>query len=75
MALSAGKYEVVSRVETPECSLRLIRLGPGRQVEQHFHEHSTQVYFVLSGEVEITVGREQRRLQAQQSARVPPFMP
>jgi len=73
--VAVGNYEVVSHTETPECSLRLIRLGAGRQVELHYHERTTQIYFALMGEVEVTINREQRRLQPHHSARVPPFIP
>lgn len=75
MPVSVGNYEVVSHVETAECSLRVIRLGADRQVELHYHERSSQIYFVLVGEVEITINRDHQRLQPQQSARVAPFIP
>ncbi|MBI2916423.1 MAG: cupin domain-containing protein [Chloroflexi bacterium] len=75
MPVSVGNYEVVSHVETPECSLRVIRLGADRKVELHYHERSSQVYFVLAGEVEITINKDPRRLVPQQSARVAPFVP
>jgi len=72
---SVGDYEVVSDVETPECSLRLIRLGPSREVSVHYHEHSTQIYFGVQGQVEITVNKERRKLSPHESTRVAPFVP
>ena len=44
-----GAYEVVSDLETPECSLRLLKLARDKFVHLHHHHKTTQIYFVLEG--------------------------
>jgi mannose-6-phosphate isomerase-like protein (cupin superfamily) len=70
-----GDYEVVSHVETPECSLRLLRLGRAQSVQLHYHERTTQIYFVLEGVVQAIVGTSSRALEPHQSLRIPPRTP
>ena len=66
-----GNYEVVSHLETPECSLRLLRLNRDSVVQPHHHHKTTQTYFVLEGTVKGTVGDQTTFLEAHQILRVP----
>ena len=74
-AAKMGNYEVLSNVETPECSLRLLRLGEAQSVQLHYHERTTQIYFVLEGAVQAMVGTSLRVLESHQSLRIPPRTP
>ena len=51
-----GDYEVLSHVEMPECSMRILSLKPAQYVATHFHKESVQVYTVLERLVEARVG-------------------
>jgi mannose-6-phosphate isomerase-like protein (cupin superfamily) len=66
-----GDYEVVSHVETLECSLRLLRLTGDKYVHTHHHHKTTQIYFVLNGSVQVSVGEKSVTLQQHQSLRIP----
>ena len=66
-----GDYEVVSHMETPECSLRLLKLTKGKSVQLHHHHKTTQTYFVLEGIAQATVGGEKVILEPYQILRVP----
>ena len=66
-----GGYEVVSNVETPECSLRLLRLSNERFVHLHHHHQATQTYFVLEGVAQVMAGGQVIDLEPNQSLRVP----
>ena len=74
-AAKMGNYEVVSHVETPECSLRLLRMGRDQSVQLHYHERTTQTYFVLEGTVQAMVGTSLRVLEPHQSLRIPARTP
>ena len=41
-----------------------VRYEPGAEVPRHSHEHTEQVFCVLEGELEMTVGSETRALHA-----------
>ena len=66
-----GDYEVVSHTETPECSLRLLRLTKDKYVRLHHHHKTTQTYFVLDGSIQAAVGSKSVTLQPHQSLRIP----
>lgn len=70
--MTTGNYEVISDVRTPECSLRLLRLGPGLTVNLHYHRETTQIYFVLSGTTWVNVEGRGRVLKPNESLRIPP---
>jgi len=70
-----GDYEVVSYIETPECSLRLLRLGRAQSVQLHYHEKTTQIYFVIEGNVQAMVGTSLKVLEPHQSLTIPPRTP
>lgn len=53
---SMGDYEVLADTRTEEASVRLLRLLPGQEVPTHYHSRSVQLYVVLSGRVQVTVG-------------------
>jgi mannose-6-phosphate isomerase-like protein (cupin superfamily) len=57
-----GDYQVLAHIETPEFSMRLLRLGENAYVAPHYHEESKQLYAVLEGVVEITHGDRTLRL-------------
>jgi len=66
-----GDYEVVSHMETPECSLRLLRLTKDKYVHTHHHHKTTQTYFVLDGTIQASVSGKPVTLQQHQSLRIP----
>lgn len=66
-----GNYEVISHLETPECSLRLLKLTEKDTVHPHHHHETTQTYFVIEGEAEATVSGETTLLARHQILRVP----
>ena len=66
-----GDYAVVSHTETPECSLRLLRLTKDKYVRLHHHHKTTQTYFVLDGSIQAAVGSKSVTLQPHQSLRIP----
>jgi mannose-6-phosphate isomerase-like protein (cupin superfamily) len=66
-----GEYEVLSHLETPECSLRLLKLTKGKFVQPHHHHSTTQTYFIIEGTVQVSLGRETVNLQPHQILRVP----
>jgi mannose-6-phosphate isomerase-like protein (cupin superfamily) len=57
-----GDYQVLAHIETPEFSMRLLRLGENAYVAPHYHDESKQLYAVLEGVVEITHGDRTLRL-------------
>ncbi len=72
MHMQMGDYKVVSSVQTEECSLRLLKLERGESVAVHQHRETTQIYFMLEGEVDVVVGGVARRLRPYEMLRVPP---
>lgn len=66
-----GDYEVVSHLETPECSLRLLKLTKDSVVHLHHHHKATQTYFLLEGTAEATVDDETMVIEPHQILRVP----
>ena len=69
--IKLGNYEVLSHFETPECSVRLLRLSKDRLVRPHHHRKTTQIYFVLEGIVEAILEDKAVVLQPHQVLRVP----
>ena len=67
-----GNYELVSDQETPECSLRLLKLTKDRFVYLHHHHRTAQIYFVLEGTVGATVDDKPVVLKHHQILRIPP---
>jgi mannose-6-phosphate isomerase-like protein (cupin superfamily) len=66
-----GNYEVVSHLETPECSLRLLKLAKDKFVHLHHHHKTTQIYFVLEGIAQAMVDEETVVLEPHQILRIP----
>jgi len=69
--IDMGDYQVLADVRMPECSLRTLKLSPGRAVNLHVHHMTTQVYFVIEGDAIATVAGESKKLGPMQSVRVP----
>lgn len=65
-----GDYEILSHVETPECSIRIIGMKESEQVALHYHEKCAQVYTVLEQEVEARVGDRTMRLRPYETVRI-----
>jgi mannose-6-phosphate isomerase-like protein (cupin superfamily) len=65
-----GNYEVLSHVEMPECSIRIIGMKEAEQVGLHYHEKSTQIYTVLEEEVEARVAGRTMRLRPYETVRI-----
>jgi mannose-6-phosphate isomerase-like protein (cupin superfamily) len=65
-----GDYDVLADIETPECSLRLLKLSKDRFVRPHHHHQTTQTYFVLEGIIEATLGDKTVVLKPHQILRV-----
>lgn len=70
-----GDYEILSHVELPECSIRIIGMEPAEAVALHYHESFTQVYTVLRGEVEARVGEQRMILRPYETIRIAPKTP
>ena len=75
MAQQMGDYEILSHVEWPECSIRIISMEAVEAVQTHYHELTTQVYIVLRGEIEAKVGDQTMRLRPYETVRVPANTP
>ena len=58
-----GDYQVLAHVETPEFSMLLLSLEGNDYVTPHYHDHSRQLYAVLDGVVEVTLGNRTFRLR------------
>ena len=48
------------------------RVPPGENEQRHFHVHSRQFFYILTGEAVIEVDGEKQILQAQQGIEIPP---
>jgi quercetin dioxygenase-like cupin family protein len=70
-----GEYEIMSHVETPECSIRIISMKPTEAVALHYHQQSAQVYTVLEHEVEVRVGDRTMRLRPYETVRIEKEVP
>jgi mannose-6-phosphate isomerase-like protein (cupin superfamily) len=71
MYMHVGDYEVVFHQETPECSLRLLKLTKDKGVHLHHHHKTAQIYFVLEGTARATVSGKAAVLKPQQILRIP----
>jgi mannose-6-phosphate isomerase-like protein (cupin superfamily) len=71
MYMHVGDYEVISHQETPECSLRLLKLTKDKGVHLHHHHRTTQIYFVLEGTARATVAGKSAVLKPYQILRIP----
>jgi len=71
MYIHVGDYEVISHQETPECSLRLLKLTRDKGVHLHHHHKTTQIYFVLEGTARATVAGKSAVLRPHQILRIP----
>ncbi len=65
-----GRYEILSHVLMPECSIRIIRMLETEHVAPHYHEKSAQIYTVLEHEVEARVGDQVLRLRPYETVRI-----
>jgi len=72
MYMRIGDYEVLSHLETPECSLRLLKLTKDKFVYLHHHHKTTQIYFLLEGTAKATVDGKSVILKPHQILRIPP---
>jgi mannose-6-phosphate isomerase-like protein (cupin superfamily) len=48
------------------------RVSPGESEQRHFHVHSRQFFYILTGEAIIEVDGEKQILQAHQGIEIPP---
>lgn len=71
MYMHTGDYEVISHQETPECSLRLLKLTKDKFVHPHHHHKTTQIYFLLEGTARTTVAGKTTVLKPNQILRIP----
>ena len=65
-----GDYEILSHVEMPECSIRIIGMRETEHVAPHYHKNCSQVYTVLEHEVEARVGDRMFRLRPYETVRI-----
>ena len=65
-----GRYEILSHVAMPECSIRIIRMLETEHVAPHYHEKCAQIYTVLEHEVEARVGDHVLRLRPYETVRI-----
>ncbi len=60
-----GNVEFLARsVDTPFFNLALITLSPGQGVESHVHEAEDDSFLVVEGTLSLTVGDDDRHVQA-----------
>lgn len=69
--MDMGNYEVLADMRMPECSLRILRLSPGRAVNRHVHHKTTQIYFIIEGNAIATIAGDNKTLGPMESLRVP----
>ncbi len=69
--IDMGDYQVLADMRMPECSLRILRLSPGKTVNPHVHHRTTQVYFVIEGDAMATIAGENKKLGPMESLRIP----
>lgn len=72
MKQQMGAYEILSHVEMPECSIRIISMEPAEGVALHYHETFTQIYTVLRGEVDVRLGEQHLVLRPFETVRIAP---
>ncbi len=65
-----GDYEILSHVEMPECSIRIIGMKEAERVALHYHEKCAQIYTVLEEEVEVRMGDRTMRLRPYETVRI-----
>jgi quercetin dioxygenase-like cupin family protein len=65
-----GDYRVLAHVETPEFSMRFLSLGEKGYVAPHYHDESKQLYAVLEGVVEVTLGDRTFRLRPYETTHI-----
>jgi mannose-6-phosphate isomerase-like protein (cupin superfamily) len=65
-----GRYEILSHVSMPECSIRIIRMLETEHVAPHYHENCAQIYTVLEHEVEAKVGDHTLLLRPYETVRI-----
>ena len=65
-----GRYEILSHVAMPECSIRIIRMMETEHVAPNYHEKSVQIYTVLEHEVEAKVGDQLLMLRPYETVRI-----
>ncbi len=65
-----GEYEILSHVEMPECSIRIIGMKESEHVALHYHEKCAQIYTVLEQEVEVRVGGRTMRLRPYETVHI-----
>ena len=65
-----GDYEILSHVEMPECSIRIIGMKEAEHVALHYHEKCAQIYTVLEQEVEVRMGDRTMRLRPYETVRI-----
>lgn len=66
-----GAYEILSHVEMPECSIRIISMEELEGVALHYHESFTQIYTVLRGEVDVRLADQRMVLRPFETIRIP----
>jgi mannose-6-phosphate isomerase-like protein (cupin superfamily) len=62
-------------LDHPDLSVIEERIPPGHGEVTHYHERARQLFFVLEGELEITVGADTHRLRGGDSLEVAPRHP
>lgn len=62
---------LLPREVTSQCEVVLEQIGPGRVTPSNAHATFQQIYLVLSGEAEIHIGSESRRITAPAVAFIP----
>jgi mannose-6-phosphate isomerase-like protein (cupin superfamily) len=59
-------------VKRDDLSVIAERVPAGESEQRHFHAHSRQFFYILTGEAVIEVDGERQVLQAQQGIEIPP---
>lgn len=58
-------------LSSPYLSVIQERMPPGTQEVKHYHEHSEQVFYILSGQATFYIDEEELTLEPQDSLHIP----
>jgi mannose-6-phosphate isomerase-like protein (cupin superfamily) len=76
--LEGGQGEAIrelaglARGNSRRLSLAEVTIGPGAGSLEHYHRHTEEVYYLLKGQAQLTVGDETRMVGAGDTIVIPP---
>ncbi len=68
-----GNYELLEDYETEQATVRVLRMARTAQaVQRHLHNHCTQIYVVLEGQIRVHVDGTETEITPYQAKVIPP---